>query len=235
MLVIERVYNFTCMKNILIKVDNLSKDYKQGQATIKALQPISFELGEGQSLAILGPSGSGKTTLLELLAGFIEPTTGSVTIDGVEIFKSSDSSLSKFRNKTMGFIFQHNHLQDYLTAKDNILVPTLAYSIVGDADGIINKVGLTERANLYPAQLSGGEQQRIAIARALINNPKIIFADEPTAKLDKENADKVLEIFKSIQASGVSVVIITHDPVVANMFDNQIILEHGVTKSIKIN
>jgi putative ABC transport system ATP-binding protein len=220
--------------DLLIDVKNLSKVYSQGGSKITALDDISFSLKKGQSLAILGPSGSGKTTLLELLAGLTTPTTGQVVISNQNVNTGTDSDISKFRNQTIGFVFQLMHLQDYLTAKENVELPALANSnsATNQAQELLKMVGLEDRVNQYPNQLSGGEMQRVAIARALINNPKIILADEPTAKLDKANSDKVLSILDEIQKTGVSVIMITHDP--ANRFTNQIQLANGKIKSINI-
>jgi putative ABC transport system ATP-binding protein len=223
-------------QSILIDVKNLSKIYTQGGNKITAVDNISFQLKKGQSLAILGPSGSGKTTLLELLAGLTTPTTGTTIINGVDVHKGSDTDISKFRNQTIGFVFQLMHLQDYLTAQENVELPALANSSKGSnrALELLKMVGLSDRINQYPNQLSGGEMQRVAIARALINNPDIILADEPTAKLDKDNSDKVLNILDEIQKTGVSVIMITHDPEVANRFTNKIQLTNGKIKLINI-
>lgn len=221
-------------QQILIDVKNLSKTYTQGENKITALEDISFRLNKGQSLAILGPSGSGKTTLLELLAGLTSVTTGTVTIDGQNVHAGTDTDISRFRNQTIGFVFQLMHLQDYLNAKENVELPALARGVAGQNQAVelLKMVGLEDRINQYPNQLSGGEMQRVAIARALINNPKIILADEPTAKLDKANSDKVLTILDEIQKTGVSVIMITHDPEVASRFKNQIELTNGKIKSI---
>jgi putative ABC transport system ATP-binding protein len=236
------------VKEVLIDVSDLSKIYgldgknknKNNQNNqIIALDKLSFKLFKGQSLAILGPSGSGKTTLLELLAGLTNSTSGTVLIDGTDVFKGSDNDLSTFRNKTIGFVFQLMHLQDYFTAGQNVSMPMIASgaSIAmqeSRANELLEIVGLANRAGQYPNQLSGGEMQRVAIARALSNNPKLILADEPTAKLDKANTDIVMSIFKKIQARGVSIILITHDPEIANQFENRIELQHGKVKNIYI-
>ena len=220
----------------LIEVKNLTKVYTQASNKITAVDDVSFTLQRGQSLAILGPSGSGKTTLLELLAGLTTPTSGTVIIDGQNVHVGSDKDISNFRNQKIGFVFQLMHLQDYLNAQENVELPALASGKAGanQAVELLKMVGLGDRINQYPNQLSGGEMQRVAIARALINNPKIILADEPTAKLDKDNSDKVLAILDDIQKTGVSIIMITHDPEVANRFTNQIQLANGKVKSINI-
>jgi putative ABC transport system ATP-binding protein len=223
----------------LIEVNDLSRVYNQGGSSITALDRLSFKLPTGTSLAILGPSGSGKTTLLELLGGLSSPTSGTIMVNGKNVFKGTDQEISKFRNETIGFVFQLMHLQDYFTAAENIAMPMIANNVNPQdqrkrADELLELVGLSNRANQYPNQLSGGEMQRVAIARALANNPKVLLADEPTAKLDKVNTDIVLNIFKEIQKRGVSVILITHDPEVANNFQNRIELSHGQVKSINI-
>lgn len=225
--------------NYLLEVNHLSRIYNQSGGSITALDKLSFKLPMGQSLAILGPSGSGKTTLLELLGWLSTPTTGEVLINGKSVLAGNDAEISNFRNETIGFVFQLMHLQDYFTAAENVAMPMIANNSQPidqqtRADELLSLVGLKDRANQYPNQLSGGEMQRVAIARALSNKPKILLADEPTAKLDKANTDIVLNIFKEIQKSGVSVILITHDPEIANLFDNKIELQHGKVKSIQI-
>jgi putative ABC transport system ATP-binding protein len=222
----------------LISVKNLTKKYKHSSGDVLALDTISFELSDGESLAVLGPSGSGKTTLLELMAGLTTPTSGTVEVSGQNVFEGNDNQISNFRNATIGFVFQNIHLQDYFTALENVCLPMIAAGVpkseqIKRAQKLLKLVGLEERANQYPSQLSGGEMQRVAIARALANNPKIIFADEPTAKLDKANADKVLEALNQIQKDGVSVIMITHDSAIAKTFSNKIELSHGQATSIK--
>jgi|688.fasta_scaffold16023_8 putative ABC transport system ATP-binding protein len=216
----------------ILEVKNLTKVYSQGGTQITALSNVSFDLESGKSLAIVGPSGSGKTTLLELIAGLNSPTSGQVLVNGLEVSKGSDKKQSQFRNSTMGFVFQMFHLQDYFTASENVTLPLLAAGKSSQfcrdrSEELLKKVGLENRKNQYPKQLSGGEMQRVAIARALANSPKIILADEPTAKLDQENVEKVMEIFEQIQKEGVSILMITHDQSVASKFSNIIKLKSG--------
>jgi len=178
------------MNNIL-EVKNLTKKYKDGDIEVTALEDVSFSVPIGYDIAILGPSGSGKTTLLQLAGGLDTMTSGDVIINGQSIKEMKDEELSEFRNMTMGFIFQMINLHDYFSARENIMLPLLVAGKAKKeaqerADELLNKFGLIDRANHLPRQLSGGEQQRVAVARALANNPKIIFADEPTGKLDKK-------------------------------------------------
>lgn len=220
------------MKNI-IEVKDLTKVYKDGSEKIVALDEVSFSLPQGQDLAIVGPSGSGKTTLLELIAGLNKPTSGQVIIDSRDVNKGSDTDISQFRNKTIGFVFQLMHLQDYFTALENVTLPLIACGTprkeaLERAQTLLERVGLKHRLNQYPKQLSGGEMQRVAIARSLANKPKIIMADEPTGKLDKKNADNVMQIFAEVaKDEGVSFVLITHDESISKKYRNIIRLDHG--------
>lgn len=222
----------------LLQVGKLSKKYKDGSAEIIALNQVSFTLEEGQSLAIIGPSGSGKTTLLEVMAGLNTPTSGTVIVDGINVHKGSDNEISKFRNQTLGFVFQMMHLQDYFNSLENVSLPLIAAGVsrkkaLERATELIEKVGLQDRINNHPKELSGGEMQRIAVARALANNPKLIMADEPTGKLDRKNADKIIDILEEIGEDGVSVIVITHDEKIAKRFPKVLELEHGSVKSFK--
>jgi len=220
------------MKKI-IEVENLTKVYQDGSEKVIALDNVSFTLEKGQELAIVGPSGSGKTTLLELMAGLDKPSSGEVFIDSKNVNKGSDEEISHFRNKTIGFVFQMMHLQDYFTALENVTLPLIACGTkrkksLQRAKELLKLVGLEHRMHHHPKQLSGGEMQRVAIARALANNPKIIMADEPTGTLDRKNTERVLDIFYDIaKKHGVSVIMITHDETVSKRFKNVIRLKHG--------
>ncbi|MHC1716366.1 MAG: ABC transporter ATP-binding protein [Candidatus Dojkabacteria bacterium] len=223
------------MRNIL-EVNNLTKKYIDGEIEVTALNNVSFKLQEGYDIALLGPSGSGKTTLLQLAGGLDSMTEGDVIINGQSIKRMNDQEISDFRNITMGFIFQMINLQSFLTAKENIMVPMLILGTPKEeaenkADELLKQMGMTNRSNHLPSQLSGGEQQRIAVARALANDPKIIFADEPTGKLDKKNSELIIDILESLsKEKGMSVVMITHDENIAKRFSRIIRLENGVVK-----
>lgn len=224
------------MANKVIEVKNISKIYKSNKENVTALKDINFALNYGEDLAIIGPSGSGKTTLLQIMGGLINASHGEVNIDGISVNKGSDNTISEFRNKTMGFIFQNIYLQEYFTALENVMLPMMVagknvHEAEVEAKELLNKVGLKDRINHKPSKLSGGEEQRVAIARALANKPKIIFADEPTAKLDADNTSKILKILKEINKEGVSLVVITHDQKVASNFSKQMFLDHGEVKS----
>jgi putative ABC transport system ATP-binding protein len=218
--------------NLAIEVKNVSKVYQTQKDKIVALKDINFSLGHGEDLAIIGPSGSGKTTLLQIMGGILDPSHGEVLIDGHRVNQGSDNQISEFRNKKMGFIFQNIYLQDYFTAKENVMVPMLIAGMRRKeaskrAEALLDAFGLNERIHFKPNRLSGGEEQRVAIARALALKPEIIFADEPTAKLDAENTQNILNILKEINRDGVSVIVITHDRSVAENFSKHIYLDHG--------
>ncbi len=219
------------MSNI-IEVKNLTKVYKDGSSKVKALDSISFNLPEKESLAIIGSSGSGKTTLLHILGGLENPTSGDVIVAGKKIDKLKEKEQTTYRNKTIGFVFQFFYLIDYLNALDNVAVPLILSGSSKKlarqkAMKLLEKVGLVERAYHFPNQLSGGEMQRVAVARSLASDPKLILADEPTGNLDKENAERVLKILEEIMTSGVSVVVITHDKSVSDRFKNVLKLNKG--------
>jgi ABC-type lipoprotein export system ATPase subunit len=217
----------------VIKLQSVSKFYTNGAEAVKALDNVSFSLKAGDSLAIVGSSGSGKTTLLNLLGGLDKPSEGKIIINGHDINALNDSKLSKFRNQTIGFVFQFFNLHDYMTARENVALPLLLAgksrnSALKNADELLERMGLEKRRFHTPKQLSGGEMQRVAIARALANDPKMILADEPTGNLDKVNAERVLEIFDEIVRSGVSLIAITHDESVSKRFKQSIRLNKGV-------
>ncbi len=220
------------MNDDIIQVSSLSKVYKDAGSKVVALDNVSFNIKRGEGLAIVGPSGSGKTTLLEIIAGLNNPSKGRVVINGRNIHKGSDREISQFRNKTLGFVFQMMHLQDYFSALENITLPLIASGVNSKeardrARELLKNVDLEARANHYPKQLSGGEMQRIALARALANKPQIIMADEPTGKLDRQNAEKVMEIFDDITHQGVSIILVTHDEKIAKTFKRNIHMDHG--------
>jgi len=220
------------MTNIL-EIKNLTKKYGDGSSTVTALDNVSLKVPKGHDIAILGPSGSGKTTLLQLAGGLDKATSGSVIVDGKDIEKMNDKEISEFRNNKMGFIFQMIHLQDFFTAKENVMLPLLvAGKSKTEADKkakkLLKQMGLSHRENHLPRELSGGEQQRVAVARALANDPQLIFADEPTGKLDEKNSEMIIDTLENLsKEKGLSVIMITHDPNVAKRFSKTIKLEHG--------
>lgn len=205
----------------MIKVQNLKKYYKLGGEEVRALDDVSFEIKDGEMLSIIGPSGSGKSTLMHILGGLDSPESGIVEVDDVNLEKISGAKLARYRNKKIGFIFQTFNLQPHLTALENVELP-LIFGGIGRkrrsdmAKDALTKVGLEKRMNHKPNELSGGQRQRVSIARAIVNNPSIIFADEPTGNLDSKTGKTILELLKKLNTEeGVTVIIVTHDEYIA--------------------
>lgn len=217
-------------ESILI-VSQLSKTYQSGSKSLTVLDDVSFEVTKGASCAIVGPSGSGKTTLLGLCAGLDRPSSGSVHLNGVQLDSLSEDEKARVRNQHVGFIFQNFNLMPTLTALENVMVPLelrKASNIKQRALDLLAKVGLADRKNHYPAQLSGGEQQRVSIARAFANAPSILFADEPTGNLDGETGTHIEElIFALNKDAGTTLVMVTHDLELARRTDRVIGMKNG--------
>src|SRR5438270_4874186 len=216
-----------------IEIINVRKVYpasQRGQAgEIRALDGVSLSVRKGEWIAIMGPSGSGKSSLVNLIGCLDRPSSGDIFIDGQDLSELSKSELNRFRAEKIGFIFQQFHLIPYLTALENVMLAQYFHSMTDkqEALGALDRVGLKERAHHVPAQLSGGEQQRVCIARALINDPKIILADEPTGNLDAMNEEIVLRLLRDLHDQGRTIIMVTHDPVVARLSDRRIELHHG--------
>jgi putative ABC transport system ATP-binding protein len=215
-----------------IETINLSMTYRSGHVDVPAVQNLSLTVNHGEFIAIMGPSGCGKSTLLHLLGGLLQPTTGKILIDGIDISKLTDSDRTAVRRKKIGYIFQRFNLFPTLTAKGNI---ELAKKINGNGvlnpngvDLIFEMLGLKEKINFRPSELSGGEQQRVAIARAVINRPSIILADEPTGSLDSRNSHTVLQILRDLNEKlGQTIVMITHDSEAASTASRVIEMKDG--------
>ncbi len=201
--------------NSVLTVQNLTKTYPSGEHMLTVLKGISFSLSEGSSCAVVGPSGSGKSTLLGLCAGLDRPSSGSVVLNGIELNSLGEEELAQVRNQYIGFVFQTFQLIPTLTALENVMVPIELRGenrVKKQAAELLTQVGLEDRGHHYPTQLSGGEQQRVAMARAFINRPKILFADEPTGNLDVETSEKISDLmFELNEASGTTLVLVTHN------------------------
>ena len=212
-------------REVLLEVKNVSKIY----GDLHALKDVSFTIRKGEWVAIMGSSGSGKSTIMNIIGCMDKPTMGEVILDGQDITKESQTSLTKIRREKIGLIFQQFHLIPYLTAIENVMVAQYYHSIPDEKEALqaLERVGLKDRAKHLPSQLSGGEQQRVCIARALINNPEIILADEPTGNLDEVNEKIVIEILKQLHKEGATIVVVTHDLDVGNVAERKIILEYG--------
>ncbi|MEP5614058.1 MAG: ABC transporter ATP-binding protein [Cyclobacteriaceae bacterium] len=215
----------------ILSVEQVSKIYQSGSRTVQVLDDIDFDVQEGKTMAIVGPSGSGKTTLLGLCAGLDSVSSGSVTLNSVLLNKLSEDELALVRNKYVGFVFQNFQLIPTLTALENVMVPLELRGLPGASEiseDLLSRVGLQDRMDHYPTQLSGGEQQRVAIARAFSNNPRVLFADEPTGNLDEETGKAVEELlFEINKEKGTTLVIVTHDIELANKTDQIIRLKGG--------
>ncbi len=216
------------MKEI-IKIQHLNKNFGE----VKALQDINFSLLQGQWLAIMGPSGSGKSTLLNILSLMDEQSSGEYFLDGTNVQSLDESAKIKIRREKIGLIFQQFHLIPYLNALENVMLAQFYHSSVDeeDARAVLEKVGLAHRLKHLPSELSGGEQQRLCIARALINNPELLLADEPTGNLDEANEKIVLDLLKQLKNEGKTIVLITHNETLGKQADTMMILRHGVMKN----
>lgn len=200
----------------LIQINNLTKEYKSGNEKVTAVNSISLEIDQGEFVSLMGESGSGKSTLLTMLGGLNKPTKGNINIDEIDIYNLSANSLADFRREYIGFVFQSFQLIPYLTVIENVQLPlaTNGHSkkLQNDlATSILNKVHLEKKRNRLINELSGGEQQRVAIARALINDPLILLTDEPTGNLDSKTSDDIMNIFKGLNDSGKSIIMVTHN------------------------
>ena len=201
----------------LLELKNVSKIYGE----LKALDNVSIHVDKGEWVAIMGPSGSGKSTMMNIIGCMDKPTMGEVLLDGVDISKESSKNLTDIRRDKIGLVFQQFHMVNYLTAVENVMVSQYYHSMPDEEEALeaLGRVGLRERARHLPSQLSGGEQQRVCVARALINHPELILADEPTGNLDEANENIVLDLF--------ALIVVTHDPEVAEAAQRTIVLEHG--------
>ena len=202
----------------MIKLENVGKIYDLGRgSSVTAVRGVSLDIGSGEFVAIVGRSGSGKTTLLNLAAGLTKPTSGRVTIDGVELWKLSDKQQSRLRGRKIGFVFQFPSLLPTLTVYENVILPVI-FGSNGDrpdahewAEAMLHKVGLSDKLKAYPRQLSAGQQQRVVIVRSLINHPRLLLADEPTSNLDEKTEMEIMDLVRELHASlGLTVVLVTH-------------------------
>ena len=217
----------------LLELKDISKIY----GDLHALDRVNLSVDKGEWVAIMGPSGSGKSTMMNIIGCMDKPTSGEVLLEGVNIAKESAKHLTEIRRDKIGLIFQQFHLVNYLTAVENVMVAQYYHSVPDEKEALeaLDRVGLLERARHLPSQLSGGEQQRVCIARALINYPQIVLADEPTGNLDEANENIVLDIFKQLHREGTTLVVVTHDPEVAEVAQRTVMLEYGKIVSDKIN
>lgn len=212
--------NYTNRQPIIVRLEEVSKIYGSGNTAVHALSKVNLKVNQGEYCSIMGASGSGKSTVMNILGCLDRPTSGNYYLDEIDVSQLEDEALAVIRNRKIGFVFQQFHLLSQMTALENVMLPMIYAGIPPDArrdralDALI-KLGLAERLNNKPNQLSGGQQQRVAIARAIVNKPLLLLADEPTGALDSRTTQEVLEIFQELHDSGMTVVMVTHEPEVA--------------------
>jgi len=215
----------------ILKIEHLSKMYGKGEMAVKALDDVSFTVNKGEFVAIIGPSGSGKSTLLHMLGGVDRPTSGKVWIDNTDIYSLNETQLAVFRRRQIGLIYQFYNLIPVLTVEENITLPMLLDEHKVDKkqfNDIVQTLNLQNRLSHLPNQLSGGQQQRVSIGRALISNPSIILADEPTGNLDSKNSAEIIDLLKMFnKAFNQTLIVITHDERIALQADRVIVIEDG--------
>jgi len=223
----------------MIQLLNVTKTVRSGSDDLTILDDVSFDIPDGQFVAVTGASGSGKSTLLGLIAGLDAPSSGKIMVDDDEVTAMSEDALARIRSEKIGFVFQSFHLIPSLTAYENILIPMeiLGLDNVRErADRLLDAVDLSNRGHHYPAELSGGEQQRVAIARAFANRPKMLLADEPTGNLDSKNGQHIFDLMKNLhEQNNVTLVLVTHDPQLASRAQRQIVLADGRVISDELN
>jgi lipoprotein-releasing system ATP-binding protein len=218
----------------ILEARNVHKSFRQGPVTLEVLQGIAISVGTGERIAIIGASGSGKTTLLQILGGLDRPTTGQVLVDGKDIHQQSEQARGALRNRALGFVYQFHHLLPEFSALENVAMPLLVRRMkVADARAkarsLLDRVGLGQRLGHRPDQLSGGERQRAAVARALVTEPKVVLADEPTGNLDGTNAESVFALMLELNRElGTSLIVVTHDMRLASRMERMYAIERGV-------
>ncbi|HWG59987.1 MAG TPA: ABC transporter ATP-binding protein [Candidatus Acidoferrales bacterium] len=210
---------------ILVQIEALRKQF----GSVSALDGVSLSISEGEWIAIMGPSGSGKTTLINIIGGLDTPTSGHAIVGGTDVARLDEAGLTRFRAEKIGFIFQQFHLVPYLSALENVMLAQYFHSSTDEAEAraALDRVGLAARAEHLPGKLSGGEQQRVAVARALINHPKLILADEPTGNLDEANEKTVIRLLRELHAEGHTILMVTHDAAIGALAGRRIELAHG--------
>lgn len=224
------------MSEAFVKCENVRKEYKTGDIVIKAVDEMNFEIEQGEFVVIVGPSGAGKTTVLNILGGMDTLTSGSMIVDGVDISKFNSRQLTTYRRYDIGFVFQFYNLVPNLTALENVELANQVSKNPLDAKQILEEVGLKDRMLNFPAQLSGGEQQRVSIARALAKNPKLLLCDEPTGALDYNTGKSILKLLQdTCRDKGMTVIVITHNQAITPMADRIISIKNGKVSSVKMN
>ena len=224
------------LQNSYVKLDKVSKIYKMGEVEIRAVDNISFEISKGEFVVVVGPSGAGKTTVLNILGGMDTATKGNVFVDGSNIAKYNSHQLTAYRRDDIGFVFQSYNLVPNLTALENVELAMQICKNPLDAKKVLCEVGLEDRMGNFPAQLSGGEQQRVSIARALAKNPKLLLCDEPTGALDYQTGKAILKLLQDMcREKGMTVIVITHNSALTPMADRVIHIKNGTVSAMELN
>lgn len=224
------------LQEAYVKLDKVSKIYKMGEIEIRAVDEISFEISKGEFVVVVGPSGAGKTTVLNILGGMDTATKGKVLVDGKNIASYNNRQLTAYRREDIGFVFQFYNLVPNLTALENVELAMQICKNPLDAEKVLEEVGLKERRGNFPAQLSGGEQQRVSIARALAKNPKLLLCDEPTGALDYQTGKAILKLLQDMcREKGMTVIVITHNSALTPMADRVIRIKNGTVSSMELN
>lgn len=224
------------LQNSYVKLDKVSKIYKMGEVEIRAVDNISFEISKGEFVVVVGPSGAGKTTVLNILGGMDTATKGNVFVDGSNIAKYNNRQLTAYRRDDIGFVFQFYNLVPNLTALENVELAMQICKNPLDAKKVLCEVGLEDRMGNFPAQLSGGEQQRVSIARALAKNPKLLLCDEPTGALDYQTGKAILKLLQDMcKEKGMTVIVITHNSALTPMADRVIHIKNGTVSAMELN
>ena len=223
-------------EELIIILGGVTKTYQVGKVKVHALKNADLVVKRGNFIVILGPSGSGKTTLLNLIGGIDSPTTGTLTVDGVELTGMKEKELTRYRRDKIGFVFQFFNLIPTLTAKENVELAAELVEKPRDAQAVLDEVGLSDKFDRFPSELSGGEQQRVSIARALAKDPPILLCDEPTGELDSETGKRVLSVLRRINHDdGKTIILVTHNSAIAQMADDVIRLRNGEVHKVEHN
>ena len=220
------------MSDIMIAMKDLTKTYKSMGDEVYALRGVSLDILKGESVAVMGHSGSGKSTLLSILGGLNPPTSGTMEIDGIDLYALSQEKRADFRREYLGFVFQQFQLIPYLTAVENVMLPLTTTKRSNKekrdmAEGVLCRVGLAGKMNRLPNQMSGGEQERVAIARAIVNEPPVVLADEPTGSLDTKTGSEIMELFQKLNGDGLTVLMVTHNPDNTRYMGRTILMKDG--------
>ncbi|MCW3491395.1 ABC transporter ATP-binding protein [Dethiobacter alkaliphilus] len=220
------------MSDIMISMKDLTKTYKSMGDEVHALRGVTLDILSGESVAVMGHSGSGKSTLLSILGGLNPPTSGTMEIDGIDLYQLSSEKRADFRREYLGFVFQQFQLIPYLTAAENVMLPLTTTSHPNKvkremAENVLCRVGLAGKMNRLPNQMSGGEQERVAIARAIVNEPPVVLADEPTGSLDTKTGDEIMALFQKLNDDGLTVLMVTHNPDNTKYMGRTILMKDG--------